>query len=246
MVFDVLLESVNVLSVLATTALVILTIKPCRASGVPYLLSIPTGFGLMTVAFAVQALQPFLVSSSPLLGSPVEAVWLLIETYGVLFIAFAYARRTRLLLLGESETADLLVAGLVTLVFLVVIFATQAFGAADAASTNGEFFLRGIITAASIYLVYETLRNWKLTQKASQGIVTVGFAFFFVAQLGFILALGNLGSVAIFLAYEGRLMSLFLLNTILIVGMKKDDPVAVMRRLGLGAPTHSRPTYLQK
>ena len=246
MAFDALLESVNVLSVLATADLVILTIKPCRASRVPYLLAIPAGFGLMTVAYFVQALQPFLVSSSPLLGSPVEAVWLLIETYGVLFLAFAYARRTRLLLLGESVTADLLIAGLVTLVFLVVIFATQVFGAVDAASTNGEFFLRGIITAASIYLVYETLRNWRLTQKASQGIVTIGFAFFLVAQVGFILALGNLGSVAIFLAYEGRLMSLFLLNTILIVGVKNDDPVAVMRRLGLGAPVHSRTNYLQK
>ena len=246
MAFDVLLESVNVLSVLATAALVLLTIKPCRASGVPYLLAIPAGFALMTVAYFVQAVQPFLVSSSPLLGSPVEAVWLLIETYGVLFIAFAYARRTRLLLLGESLTADLLVAGLVTLVFLVVIFATQVFVAVDAASTNGEFFLRGIIIVASIYLVYETLRNWKLTQKASQGIVTIGFAFILVAQVGFILALGNLGSVAIFLAYEGRIMFLLLFNALLLIGIKKNDPIAVMRRLGLAAPAHSRSTLLQK
>ncbi len=128
MVFDVLLESVNVLSVLATAALVILTVKPCRASGVPYLLAIPAGFGLMTVAFFVQSLQPFLVSSSPLLGSPVEAVWLLIETYGVLFLTFAYARRTRLLLLGESETVDLLVAGLVTLVFTWSYFQLRFLG----------------------------------------------------------------------------------------------------------------------
>jgi hypothetical protein len=246
MVFDILLESVNVLSALATAPLVILTIKPCRASGVPYLLAIPAGFGLMTVAFAVQCLQPFLVSSSPLLGSPVEAIWLLIETYGVLFLAFAYARRTRLLLLGESTTADLLVAGLVTLLFLVVIFVTRAFGAVDAASTNGEFFLRTVIMAAAIYLVYETLRNWKLTQKASQGIVTVSFACVLVAQVGFVLALGNLGSVATFLAYEGRILFLFLFNSVLLVGVKKDDPVAVIRRLGLAAPAHSRPTLLQK
>jgi hypothetical protein len=246
MAFDVLLESVNVLSVLATAALVVLTIKPCRASGVPYLLAIPAGFGLMTVAFSVQAMQPFLVSSSPLLGSPVEAVWLLIETYGVLFVAFAYARRTRVLVLGESETVDLLVAGLVTLIFLVVIFATQVFGAVDAASTNGEFFLRAVITVATIYLVYETLRNWKLTQKASQGIVTIAFAFFLVAQVGFTLALGNLGSVATFLAYEGRIMSLLLFNSLLLVGVKKNDPVAVLRRLGLAAPAHTRSTLLQK
>jgi len=246
MAFDVLLELVNVLSVLATAALVILTIKPCRASGIPYLLAIPAGFGLMTVAFAVQALQPFLVSGSPLLGSPVEAVWLLIETYGMLFLAFAYARRTRLRLLGESTLADLLVAALVTLVFLVVIFVSMAFRAVDAAPTNGEFFLRAVIVSATIYLVYETLRNWKLTQKASQGIVAISFALVLVAQVGFILALGNLGSVATFLAYEGRLMFLFLFNSVLLVGVKKNDPVAVMRRLGLGAPAHSRPTVFQK
>jgi hypothetical protein len=246
MAFDALLESVNVLSVLAAAALVFLTIKPCRASGVPYLLSIPAGFGLIMVAYAIEALQPFLVSGSPLLGSPVEAVWLLIETYGVLFIAFAYARRTRLVLLGESEKVDLLVAGLVTFVFLVVIFVTEVFGAVDAASANGEFFLRAVVMAASIYLVYETLRNWKLTQKASQGIVTIGFAFHVVAQVGFILALGNLGSVAIFLAYEGRIMFLFLLNALLLIGVNMNDPVAVMRRLGLAAPAHSRPTLLQK
>ncbi len=246
MAFDVLLEGVNVLSVLASASLVILTIKPCRASGVPYLLAIPGGFGLMTVAFVIQSLQPFLVSNSPLLGSPVGAVWLLVETYGVLFLAFAYARRTRLLLLGESGTADLLVAGLVTFVFLVIIFATQAFGAVDAASTNGELFLRGVITAATVYLVYETLRNWKLTQKASQGIVTVAFAFHLVAQVGFILALGNLGSVATLLAYEGRIMAFFLFNALLLIGVDKNDPVAIMKRLGLGAPAHSRPTILQK
>jgi hypothetical protein len=248
MVLDVLLESVNVLSVLATAALVILTIKPCRASGVPYLLAIPAGFGLMTVAFVVQALQPFLVSSSPLLGSPVEAVWSLIETYGVLFLAFAYARRTRLRLLGGSTLADLLVAILVTLIFLVVVFATLAFGfgEVDAASTNGEFFLRAVIMAATIYLMYETLRNWKLTQKASQGIVTISFAFDLVAQAGFVLVLGNLGSVATFLAYEGRILFLFLFNAVLIIGVKKEDPVAVIRRLGLAAPAHSRSSLLQK
>ena len=246
MAFDVLLELVNVLSVLAAAALVILTIKPCRASGVPYLLAIPAGFGLMTVAFAVQALQPFLFFGSPLLGSSVEAVWLLIETYGVLFLAFAYARRTRLPLLGESTSAALVVAALVTVVFLAVIFLTGAYGTVDAASINGEFFLRVVIMAATIYLVYETLRNWELTQKASQGIVTIGFAFFLVAQVGFLLALGNLGSVATFLAYEGRMLGLLLLNTILVIGVKKDDPVSVMRRLGLGAPAHFRPTLLQR
>lgn len=244
--FDVLLESVNVLSVLATAALVVLTIKPCRASGVPYLLAIPAGFSLMTVAFAVQAVQPVLVAGSPSLESPLEAVWLLMQTYGVLFLAFAYARRTWVRLLGESTSFDLLVAVLVALVFLGVILLTRAYGTVDAALINGEIFLRGIIMAGTIYLVYETFRNWSLTQRASQGIVTIAYALFTVEQLGFILALGNLGPVATFLAYEGRMLALFLLNAILIVGIKKGDPVAVMRRLGLAGPAHSRPTPLQK
>ena len=240
MVFDPVLESVNVLSVLATAALVILTAKPCRASGVPYLLAIPAGFGLMTVAFAVQAFEPFLVSFSQLLGSPVEAVWLLTQAYGALFLALAYARRTRFPLLGGSTSAALLTAALITLAFLGITFLTSIAGAVNVASPDGELFLRLVIVAAAVYLTYETARNWGLTQKASQGIVTIGFIFFFIEQLGFIFAMWNLGSVAVFLAYEGRIMGLLLLNAVLIVGIKKDDSVAVLRRLGLGAPAHDR------
>jgi hypothetical protein len=240
MVVDVLLESVNVLSVLATAALLILTVKPCRASSVPYLLAIPAGFGLMTVAFAVQSIMPVLVQGLPALASPVEGVWLLTQTYGVLFVAFAYARRTRVRLLGESTTFDLLVAALVTLVFLAVIFLAGYYGMIDAALMEGELVLRGVIMASSIYIVYETLRNWWLTQRASEGIVTIGFVFFLIEQVGFILAMSNLGSVAVFLAYEGRIMGLFVLNVILIVRIRKDDPIIAMRRLGLVAPVHAR------
>jgi hypothetical protein len=240
MAFDPLLESVNVLSVLATLALVILTTKPCRASGVPYMVGIPAGFGLMMVAFAAQTIMPLLIQGSSMLASPVEAVWLLTQTYGVLFLAFVYARRTRLRLLGESTSADLFLAALVTVAFLGVVILARAYGMVDAAPLLGEFLLRWVIVAASIYLVYETLRNWWLTQKASQGIVTIGFAFFVIEQLGFVLALANFGSVANFIAYEGRILGLFVLNAILIVRIKKDDPVAVMKRLGLVAPVHAR------
>ena len=85
MIFDPLLESVNVLSILATVALVILTAKPCRASAVGYLLAIPAGFGLMAIGFVFQALEPFFVSFSQLLAMPVEGIWLLTQGYGVLF-----------------------------------------------------------------------------------------------------------------------------------------------------------------
>jgi hypothetical protein len=163
----------------------------------------------------------------------------------VLFLAFAYARRTRVRLLGESTTIDLLVGALVTLVFLSVIFVAGSYGMVDVALLGGGFLLRGVIVAASIYLVYETLRNWWFTQKASQGIVTIGFVFFLIEQLGFILAMSNLGSVAVFLAYEGRIMGLFVLNAILIVRIRKDDPIIAMRRLGLVAPVHARVPEMQ-
>jgi hypothetical protein len=146
--------------------------------------------------------------------------------------------------LGESTSFDLLVAVLTALVFLGVILLTRAYGTVDAALINGELFLRAIIMAGAIYLVYETFRNWSLTQRASQGIVTIGYALFIIEQLGFILALANFGAVAVFLAYEGRMVALFLLNAVLIVGVKRDDSIAAMRRLGLSGPAHSRPTLL--
>jgi hypothetical protein len=165
----------------------------------------------------------------------------------VLFLAFAYARRTRVRLLGESTTIDLLVAALVTLVFLAVIFVAGSYGMIDAALMEGGFLLRAVVIVAFIYLVYETLRNWWFTQKASQGIVTIGFVFFLIEQLGFVLAMSNLGSVAVavFLAYEGRIMGLFVLNAILIVRIRKDDPIIAMRRLGLVAPVHARVPEMQ-
>jgi hypothetical protein len=97
-----------------------------------------------------------------------------------------------------------------------------------------------VIIVATIYLMYETLRNYNLTHRASQGFVTIGFAFFLIEQLGFTLALGYAGAVGTFLAYEGRTLGLLVLNAVLIVGVKKDDLVMVMKRLGLAAPAHSR------
>ena len=210
---DILLESVNVLSVFGVAALVILTTKPCRASGVSYMLAIPAGFGLMTVAFVIQSVAPLVAEFLPQLASPVEAVSLLTLSYGVLFIAFVYARRTRLRLFGESTSIDLLVAALVTLVFLVVTVLPSTYGIATPATLNGEFLLRGIIVAASLYLVYETFRNWALTQKASQGIVTVGFAFFIVEQVGFILSMLNLK--CLFPAAKMAALSLFIWNSLI-------------------------------
>lgn len=244
MAVDLVLTAVNLLSVIATSALVVLTAQPCRESSVPYLLAIPAGFGLMAIAFAVQVLEPFLVSGSPLLGLPVAAVTLLTQAYGILFLAFAYARRTGLRILGQSTLVDMLAAILVTVGLFGVVFVTQAAGAVNAVPLSAELFLRAVIIASSLYLMYETLRNWSLTHRASEGFVAIGFSFFLVEQLGFTLALGNLGSVATFLAYEGRTLGLFVLNAVLIVGVRKGDLLTTLKRLGLGAPAHSRPTQL--
>jgi hypothetical protein len=238
--FDTLLTAVNFLSVIATAALVVLTAKPCRASSVSYLLAIPAGFGLITVAFLIQVLEPFLVSSLPVLGLPVRGLSLLIQTYGTMFLVFAYARRTRFRFLGESTAAEVLTAVFITAAFFGSVFAAQAFGTAETVPIAAELFLRTVIIAATIYLMYETLRNWNLTHRASEGFVTIGFSFFLIEQLGFTLALGYLGSVATFLAYEGRTLGLFMLNAVLIVGVRKGDFVVVIKRLGLGAPAHSR------
>ncbi len=221
----------------------VLTAKPCRASGVPYLLAIPAGFGLFTVAFAAQTLQPFIASGSPL-GLPIGVVWLLTQTYGMLFLAFAYARRTGLRFLGESTILVLVAAATVTVMVFVLIFLSLTFGDADVVPLNTELFLRTVIIAGTLYLMYETLRSWSLTHRASEGFVTIGFAFFLAEQLGFILVLANLGSSATFLAYEGRTLGLFVINAVLIVGVRRGDLLVVLKRLGLGAPAHERASPL--
>lgn len=43
-----------------------------------------------------------------------------------------------------------------------------------------------------------------------------------------------------------RIVFLFLFKSVLLLGVKKNDPAAVIRRPGLAAPAHSRPTLLQK
>lgn len=236
---DVVLTSVNILSVLSIAALTASTTKPCRASNVPYLLAIPVGFGLITIAFLVEVFAPFIISGSPVLGLPIGAVSLLTQTYGVLFLAFAYARRTRFRWIGESTTVSFVAGVMITLALFGIIFVTRTVGDLDLVLTSAQLFMRTMIAAITIYLVYETLRNWRLTHRASEGVVTIGFLFFIVEQLGFALALENFGTAAIFLAYEGRLLGLFLLNAVLYVGVKKGDVLAILKRLGLGAPVHT-------
>ena len=89
-----------------------------------------------------------------------------------------------------------------------------------------------------LYVLYETGRNWSLTRRASDGFVFIAFVFFLAEQLGFILALGSFGDVAMFLGYEGRVLGLFVLNAVLYIGVKQGDFITVLKRIGLEAPVH--------
>ena len=56
----------------------------------------------------------------------------------------------------------------------------------------------------TLYVLYETERDWSFTQKASEGIVAVAFGFLFIEQIGFLLAPLDFGGVAIFLGVRGQ------------------------------------------
>jgi hypothetical protein len=77
-----------------------------------------------------------------------------------------------------------------------------------------------------------------LTKRAGEGVVVVAFAFLLIEQLGFILAAGNLGDVAVFVGYEGRIVGLSVLIAVTFMGIKKGDFTTSLRRLGLTAPAH--------
>jgi hypothetical protein len=101
-----------------------------------------------------------------------------------------------------------------------------------------DFSLRVVMGLSAIYLAYEAERSWSLTRRASDGFVIFAFILLFLEQLGFILAAQNFGDVALFLGYEGRILSLFTLIAVVAVGIKKDDLRTALKRLGLTAPAH--------
>lgn len=238
MMLEFVMLSVEMLSILATGALVVWASAPCRTSQVPYLLGIPVGFGLITVAYVTETA---LLLLPPAAQFPTNVVYLLTQTYGFLFLAFVYARRTRLPYIGESALIELASALVLTIIIIaesMVAVPIQYSQNVASPTVTVNLFVRMLILLTTIYLVYETARNWSLTKKASQGFVVIGFAFLIVEQLGFILALANVGPVAIFLGYEGRLLGLFVLNAVLYVGVQKSDSITILKRLGLGAPVH--------
>jgi len=241
MTFELLILAVELLSILATAALAIWSMPPCKSSHVPYLLGIPVGFGLIAIAYVTETLTLLLPSLMSPAQLSINVANLLTQTYGFLFLAFVYARRTRLPYLGESPLIELASALIITIFIitesmLAFPIVSPQYGLSSLVAIN--LFVRLLILFATFYLVYETARNWSLTKKASEGFVVIGFAFLLVEQIGFIMALGNLGPVAIFLGYEGRLLGLFVLNAVLYFGVKKGDFLVTLKRLGLGAPTH--------
>jgi len=218
-------------SALLAAGVFLSTLKPCRDTSVPYLLGIPAGFGLLTIAFAANTLEFFGG------GIMLDAVFLLVQTYGLLFIALTYARRTRLKLVGESFSIELAIPGIMTV--LVLGYALVYDNLSSSAVPLGmNVSLRGVMVLASLYLVYETARSWTLSQKASVGFVTIGYALLVVEQIGFLLQTAQFGDVAMTLAYEGQLFGLFALLAITHLAIKQGDRETILRRLGLISLAH--------
>lgn len=235
---NLVIVTVDVVCVLAAISLMLATIKPCRAGRVPYLLGIPAGFGLMTVGFASEGLTAMALPVIPILGQSLLFASLLTQTYGFLFLAFTYARRTRVRLVGQSGVGAFASAIGVTVLLVAIILAGGLPTQSDAIPINSELLARMVMVVAILYILYETGRNWSFTHKASDGFVSIAFLLLLVEQLGFTLVLADVGSVATFTGYEGRVLGLFVLNAILYIGMKQGDFITALKRLGLEAPAH--------
>jgi hypothetical protein len=229
---SLIILAVELISALVAASLFQTTLKPCRDSSVSYLLGIPAGFGLMTIAFASNTLKSLGG------GLILDAIFLLIQTYGLLFLALTYARRTRLKFIGESVSIEFAIPCCVTVLALGYVFVYENPSSLSAVPLGMNLTLRTAMALACLYLVYETSRNWALTRRADQGFVTIGYGFFLIEQLGFLLQAEQFGDVAVLLAYEGRVAGLFVLLVITHLAVKKSDPTTILRRLGLTALAH--------
>ena len=192
---------------------------------------------MMTISFATNAA---LFSVDLLAGGLLlSAVYLLTQAYGLLFLALTYARRTRLRFIGESISIELAIPSLITVGVLIYAFASPESTSVSSVPQSMALSLRVVMALSALYLLYETGRNWTLTKRAGEGVVVAAFALLFIEQLGFILAAGNLGDVAVFVGYEGRIVGLLILIAVTYVGRRKGDFTTSLKRLGLTAPAHS-------
>jgi hypothetical protein len=167
-----------------------------------------------------------------------SVVYLLLETYGILFLALTYARRTRLKFIGESFSIELAIPGIVTVVVVLHALAFENIVNSLSVPPTMELSLRIVMALAAAYLVYETGRNWSLTRRAGEGAVIFAYAAFFVEQVGFMISMEWFPEVTTFLGYEGRVIGLLLLLGVCSVSVKKDDFTAIIKRLGLAGLAH--------
>jgi hypothetical protein len=198
----------------------------------------------MAIAFSTNAVISLMPAGLPGIGLLLGVVFVLTQTYGILFLALTYARRTRLRFIGESTSLELAVPSIVTVGVLFYVLEQQLASIPSVVSSSMDISLRAVMAVCSLYLVYETERSWSLTKRAGEALVIVTFGLFFVEQLGFMLSDFALGDVAVFLGYEGRVVGLLVLVAITFVGIKKDDLRTVIKRLGLSAPAHDTPSTI--
>jgi hypothetical protein len=214
------------------------TLKACRASSIPLLLGIPAAFGLLTLAFIANLLEATFGANLARSGLMLSVVYLLLETYGVLFLALTYARRTRLKFVGESFSIELAIPGLVTVAVVLHALVFENVVTSLSVPPTMELSLRIVMALAAAYLVYETSRNWSLTRRGGEGAIIFAYTALFVEQVGFMMSMEWFPDVTTFLGYEGRVIGLLLLLGLCSVSVKKDDFTTIIKRLGLAAQAH--------
>jgi hypothetical protein len=226
------------ISALAAVAVFYSSLKPCKASSIPYLLGIPAAFGLLSLAFISNLIIVVFNATQLRAGVLLDAVYLLLETYGILFLALTYARRMRLKFIGESFSIELAIPGLVTAIVVAHALIFENVALSFSVPPTMELSLRAVMAVAAVYLVYETSRNWSLTRRAGEGAIIFAYTLLFVEQVGFMMSMVWFPDVMVFLGYEGRIVGLLLLLGLCSVSVKKDDFTAIIKRLGLAAPAH--------
>jgi len=222
-------------SAAAAWTLVYSTLRPCKLSGIPYLLGVPAGFALIAIGFITGIPNLTADVSVPSIRVVTGVVSLLTQTYGLLFISLTYARKTRLRILGESIILEIAIPALITIGTVTFVLISDP--TTGAAISILETPLRVVMAMCALYVLYETERNWSFTQRASEGTVAVAFGFLFIEQIGFLLARFDFGDVAMFLGYEGRVLGLIILIALTVLGIRKAD-FNVLRRLGLSGLAH--------
>jgi len=232
---NVLAEAVS-----AVTALAVLyfTQKSFKASGVPYLLAIPAAFGLLSLAFIMNLVIVVFNAYEVRGGLILSVIYFLLETYGILFLALTYARRTRLRFVGESFSIEFAIPTLVTVAVVAHALIFENVALYFSAPPTMELSLRVVMALALLYLVYETSRDWRLAHRSAEVPVIFAYTALLFEQIGFILSIEWFPDVTTFIGYEGRIIGLLILLGICVVNVRKGDFATIIKRLGLAAPTH--------